>query len=102
MAGKREEILLPLIRFEYSFDAEIRDADIRVELAKPIPPGRGAAGVMPLMTEIRSRIERVLADIPGLRTEVGLSELRCPGATDLSGWPPELRPASAADSRPGR
>lgn len=38
MAGKREDVLFPLIRFEYSFDAEVLDDDMRAELANPIPP----------------------------------------------------------------
>jgi hypothetical protein len=36
------------------------------------------------MNEIRSRIEQTLAQIPGLRTQAGLSALHCTGEADLS------------------
>jgi hypothetical protein len=77
-----EEMHLPLIRFEYAFDAEVLDPDLRAELAGQAKPGTRRVAVMPFMAEIGSRVERALADVPGLQCGIGLSELRLREARD--------------------
>lgn len=72
---------MPVLRFEYKFDAEVLDADLRAELAGG---PRTDAAVGTFMSEVRGRIEAALADTPGLRVgNLGLSELWCPGASEI-------------------
>ena len=80
MRNRDREVVTPLLRFEYSFDAEVLDHDLRLALAGDETVN---APVVPFLTVIREALEAALATIPGLHREVGLSEMRCPGATEL-------------------
>ena len=81
MREPRDPIVTPIPRFEYSFDAEVLDPDLRRVLAGE--DDLATSGVAPFMAEIRHRIESTLAATPGLRVGIGLSGLHCLGITEI-------------------
>jgi hypothetical protein len=77
----RGPIAKPILRFEYSFDAEVLDPDLRGVLAGDVNVD---VSVAPFMADVRSRIESALAATPGLRVgEIGLSGLHCSGVAQI-------------------
>lgn len=86
--AENPEVLYPVIRFEYRFDAEVIDPELRRAFAGD--RSSTAPGSL-FLQDIRQRLEQALTATPGLLVgRVGLSELGTRGAAELFTENPEF------------